>query len=186
MKEKICEHGIPETKHFDHNGGELHTCADFASQQIYNSADFASHNDFLDFIAGDISVDVDGLALGFLKTETADCLRREGWHKSAISGVQAMAKFWIENQDHAPQPDGEWVRIETKADLPKKSGEYLCRYRGRHGRIIIYDFEIATKDDFATGGYKKGESVGAAYEVRLFKAWMPIPPFKLQKGAKDG
>jgi hypothetical protein len=71
----------------------------------------------------------------------------------------------------------QWTVIHSADDLPKKTGQYLVREKGKHGRVLIYDFEIATRDDYATGGYKKGESVNASYEVHAFRSWMPIPPF---------
>lgn len=71
----------------------------------------------------------------------------------------------------------KWTVIYSTDDLPKESGEYLFRERSDQNCVIIHEVEIATEDDYAIGGYEKGESIQASYEVRRFWAWTPIPPF---------
>lgn len=68
--------------------------------------DFASAEDFLDFVSGDVGIDVAGVANGFLKNETVEALGREGWHKSAIAAMQAMSRFWLDNQPPDHPKDG--------------------------------------------------------------------------------
>jgi hypothetical protein len=60
--------------------------------------DFASPDDFLDFVSGDIGIDTEGVAKGFLRNETVEDLLREGWHKSAIAAVQQIAKHWLDTR----------------------------------------------------------------------------------------
>lgn len=69
--------------------------------------DFLSADDFLGFVSGDIGIDVDGVAKGLLENEAVESLLREGWHKSAISAVQAMARHWLDTRRESLQATTE-------------------------------------------------------------------------------
>jgi hypothetical protein len=133
--------------------------------------DFANEDDFLDFVCGDTAVDVKAVAEGFIKNETVEALEREGWHKSAITAIQVMARSWLA----AASP--VWVKIESEADLPKDEGRYIFRRRS-DGVNVAYPVRIADEDQVGIGAAKKGEPIEALYLVAQFEAWLPIPTYQ--------
>lgn len=77
--------------------------------------------------------------------------------------------------DHAAA-ELRWIPIRSADDLPKESGEYLFQYRDDDMTpFTLWPFEIQETPSLGINGPKVGESKGAAFEVKTFIAWMPLP-----------
>lgn len=118
--------------------------------------------------------------------------------KYGTQGEQLIIQDYAQNAltilagyDHAAA-ELRWIPIRSADDLPKESGEYLFQYRDddwddektqemSYGAcydmtpFTLWPFEIQETPSLGINGPKVGESKGAAFEVKTFIAWMPLP-----------